>query len=362
MPEERYDLLTNTIVPIADTPHRGQARLDHHEITVEPPAPADSLAVGEPPTLAESFRHSGWHRHRKLVYDALRRQRTSVTRIARFCTCGTDGWFLRSVEDPTRFRFATNACRDRLCLPCSQDRGYVIRHNVLAQLRGQPARFVTLTLRQSPDSLDTALTRILACFRRLRQRMFWQRRVTGGVAFIEFKWGSRNQQWNVHLHVITHGRYIPKADLQAEWYAITGDSYIVDVSFVRDEARVAGYVTTYCTKPYDRDTLTAPALIDEIVHAVHRKHMVVAFGDWVNVATTKSPTDGEWTTFGDMETVLSWANNDDPDALEALAQTIGNRSWEAIRLWWQPHTPQPPPDVPTMKQLHFSWPSIDNRF
>ena len=77
---------------------------------LESPPPSAPLHVGVddecPPQLGVVFRHSGWQRHRDLVYAALRRTRQPIHRIAAFEQCGARAFVLQSVAEPTVYRLA----------------------------------------------------------------------------------------------------------------------------------------------------------------------------------------------------------------------------------------------------------------
>ena len=333
-------------------------RLDPHELPVAGDPVEDVGIPGSTPTLSESFRHSGWATSRRLIYHALIGTRQAVSRIARFCTCGVDAWVLRRIDKPDEFRLATSACRDRLCLPCSRDRAATIRHNVVERLNGRPCRFITLTLKGSQEPLAVVITRLLACFRRLRHRRFWSSHVKGGIGFVEFKWSPKFQGWHVHLHTITHGRYVPKQDLVAEWYAVTGDSIIVDIAFVRQEQKVIDYVTKYVTKPWERDDIHAEQRLNEIILGTKGKRLIMGFGDFADIKLTSVPSAHEWETFADLGTVVGWACNHDPDALEALHQVAGERAFSLMNDWHRYHQPHAPPEPDQFVQLTFAWPDV----
>lgn len=283
--------------------------------------------------------------------------RQSVTRIAAFVDCGVDGWILQSAENPLVYRYATNACHDRLCVPCAADRSRIITSRVLEILQGQAARFVTLTLRGGETDLAFGIWRIQKAFRRLRQRKFWQARVKGGVFFVEFKWSSNSLAWHVHLHIICHGRYVPKDELSREWHKVTGDSYITDVRFVRSESKIARYVAKYVTKPWDRTDAHAADRLAEIVSGTHRRRLIGGFGDWRHITLTERPETGEWIVVGDVETLAERARGGDFNAVYVLSAALQD-AYDHL----MDYVPEamPPPTVtpkrpPSVDQLAFAW-------
>jgi hypothetical protein len=333
-----------------------QALLDPQELAVDMASTGTMGVPGTTPTYAERFRHSGWKNARSRVYSAMLATRQSVSRIARFVSCGDDAWILRSLDDPDKFRIATTACHDKFCVPCARDRSRVITHNICDFLAAQPCRFVTLTLKGGEVDLAFGIDRLLRCFRRLRQRTFWRRRVKGGVAFVEFKWSGKSQAWHVHLHAITHGRYLPQPDLAAEWRACTGDSYIVDVRFVRDDSTVAKYVSKYVTKPIDSADSRSHDRLCEAITATHRRRLVIPFGDWIDIGLTASPAEGEWIVVGDLESVARRAAAGDLDASAALHAVLSPQD-VAVLIAAAPHAlERSPPAQPPPEQMTFTWP------
>ena len=310
---------------------------------------------GFTPTLSESFRHSGWQAQRQRVYDALRSTNQSVSRISAFVDCGIDAYVLRSREDPTKFRLAGSHCHDRLCLPCARDRSRAISAAVLAKLAGQPCRFLTLTLKHTGDTLRSQLDRITRCFSKLRQRAFWKKRVTGGVGFIELKWSTKTDAWHVHIHCLLHGRYLPQVDVSRLWYAITGDSRITDIRFVRDNRQAARYVAKYASKPFDRFVLSQRALLQDVVLATKGKRLVLAFGDWKGVQVTHRPSEAAWENLGHVEDIALKAKLGDSLAVEALSLLLGDRYHEYLAYVPLPEPRPPPKHPPNIAQLTFAW-------
>lgn len=325
----------------------------------ELPVDADTLQPEQPSWLASNgvqrFRHSCWARHRTLVYDALVRTRQSLSRIHAFTCCGEQAWVLRSVQDPSTVRVASCTCHDRLCVPCGRERSACIASNLAKLITPASHRFVTLTLKADSQPLRERLNRLYAAFRRLRQTAFWKRRVKGGVAFCEIKWNAASNNWHVHLHALTHGRYLHQPDLRQAWYKATGDSLVVDVRFVRDSDKAVRYVSKYCGKPTDYETLTSPALLDELVLATHGRRLVLPFGNWRNVTLLEKPADGEWEIVGDLETVLRRAASGEYDAMAIVDAIYGDRA--AILLAeHQPFDSKPPPRKPDeLQQFTFEW-------
>lgn len=308
--------------------------------------------------LASNFRHNGWRRNRKLIYESLRRTLQSKSRVANFNECGATAYVYRAADDPSKFRLGGSSCRDRFCVPCSIDRSRCLATNVLKTLGKRPARFVTLTLRQTDAHLRDILDRLYDSFRKLRARSFWKRRVKGGCAFIEIKYSAANDAWNVHLHVIVHGRFIPKRDLSREWCKITGDSFIVDVRLIENEEKIARYVVKYCSKPCNDTFLNRKEFLDTVIRTMVGRRLCLTFGDWRGISLTESPNETDWISLGSFHAVVSKAARGDRECLAAVHAICRDKADDVLAAV---ATARPPPlDKPKPStQLTFAWPAID---
>ena len=314
--------------------------------------------LSEDAELAQRFRHSGWQRNRKLIYHSLRRTRQSKSRVHNFADCGSTAYVYKRADDPSKFRLGGSSCRDRFCVPCSIDRSRCLATNVLNALGKRPARFVTLTLRQTDAHLRDVLDRLYTNFRRLRARRFWKQRVKGGCAFIEIKYSAANDAWNVHLHAIVHGRYIPKRDLSREWRKLTGDSFIVDVRLVEDEARIGRYVVKYVSKAFNDTFLNRSAYLDTVVNSMVGRRLCLTFGDWRGIKLTESPNEHDWISLGTFHDVVDKAAHGDREclaAVHAIAREKANELLQSVEMARPPPDSPPPPP----SQLTFGWPETD---
>lgn len=335
--------------------------LERPESTVETTDHGPAGETFDHLTLAERFRHGGWRRHRALIYDALKRTRQPKSRLDNYAECGTHAYVFASTDEPVKYRLGGSSCRDRFCLPCAIDRSRCLATNVLKALHGKVTRFITLTLRQRNDHLRDVLDRITACFRKLRSRQWWKSHVAGGCGFIEIKLSAKNTDWNVHLHLIVHGSYIPQNQLSRIWYEITGDSHIVDIRFVHDNHRVGRYVTKYVSKPFNNTFLNNRPYLDTVITSTVGRRLCLTFGDWRGIKLTASPSEHDWINLGTFHEVVTRATQGDRECLDAIhqichtdAHTILN---EVIRA-----RPPPPQPQPRNVQLTFAWPNRDARF
>lgn len=169
------------------------------------------------------------------------------------------------------------ACGDRCCPTCRK-RAYkrlLARYSTrTAHLPKENLSLLTLTLRIRPGvNLQTQARRIRRAFVKLMRQAKMKRCVAGGLYGLEalLQEGPRGT-WNVHLHalVLTHrpvsrwfseadGRWhsdwydgrggkIRPQDLGALWLALTGDSFVVDITPIRDSLGAVSEVVKYLGK------------------------------------------------------------------------------------------------------------------
>jgi hypothetical protein len=84
----------------------------------------------------------------------------------------------------------------------------------------------------------------------------------------------------VHLHCIIEGCWTEQSKLADEWFAVTGDSYIVDIRPVPEAAARAAYVCKYVSKPCSKDVYDNPDALDEMLLALAGRRMCLTFGTW----------------------------------------------------------------------------------
>jgi hypothetical protein len=279
----------------------------------------------------------------------------TVSRILAFQSCGALAFVYESVTPPIEYRLGGSTCRDRFCVPCARDRSRVLATNVLLALGGRPVRFLTLTLKVNTGPLSDQIDRLLDCFAKLRTRAFWRKRVTGGCAFIEVKWSEKHAGWNVHVHCMLHGLFIPHSDLWRAWHSITGDSMVVDIRLVNDKDVIGRYVTKYVSKPLSNTFLNRSEQFDELICAMVGRRLCLTFGDWRGIRLTQSPEPGEWISLGSFHTVLCQALNGDVEALHAIRYICRDHAQQYLDAVARA---RPPPSAPVLSctQLQLAYP------
>lgn len=294
--------------------------LDFPESKWRPRRVTLEFAISHLPTGSETFRHSGWSDHRSRVLDAFMRCGKSNGRIERFCTCGDQAYLIRRIDDPTCVRVAGSGCHDRWCLPCARDRSRAISANLLHATKGKRLRFITLTLHHRDTSLSGELDRLMHSFANLRRTRLWRKTVDGGVAVVEVQRSKTHPRWHPHLHIICEGTYLPQPRLKALWHSITGDSYIVDIRRVDNDAMLANYVTKYVTKPWSGDVIRSDHLLDEVITAMDGRRLVTTFGSWRGIPLTIIPLSDAWENLGSLDDWLYKAKQGDAEARQLLSR------------------------------------------
>jgi hypothetical protein len=298
--------------PVAPRAHDSSSSLDPQETPVDP---------------GPAFRHSGWQQIRSRVRAALIASGAKQATVASFDACGSNAWVYRRVSEGDAddlYTVKSDTCHHRFCLPCAIARSTTIAINLLDAVGGSPRelRFITLTLATDPSkSLSEQLTRLVACFRKLRSRPVWRRTQQGGVAFIEVKRNLEAGTWHPHLHVIAQGRFMPQKSLSQAWRQVTGDSYICDIRYVKSSSHVARYVTTYASKPFDFSLTRDHDALVEAMLALKGKRLILQFGTWRTLRlVTREPPDspGAWTAFESLNSLYRRAARSETDAVELL--------------------------------------------
>jgi len=262
--------------------------------------------LGEPsPEVA--FRHSGWKHTRDLVLRALASLPDAAARFARVATCGSRAWVYKSLEPVPRYSIRCRKCHDRFCTPCSTARSHLVARNLAKVIDPKHTRFVTLTLKHSSAPLADQLDRLYACFAKLRSRKLWRQTQNGGIAFLEVKRSRDGHSWHPHLHVLTTGRFLPQAELAAAWLAVTGDSHVVDVRWVRRSSDACSYVAKYASKGCCGQVLADPPSLREAVAALAGRRTFLTYGTWRGQVMSAPDNDDsvEWQFVATLESLLT---------------------------------------------------------
>lgn len=156
--------------------------------------------------------------------------------------------------------YAASFCRKHLLCPlCAIRRGAKLVKAYLARLQviregnpGLKAYLVTLTVKNGPDLRERYehLHRSVRKYHKARHQPHIERQVQlakGAVWSYEFKRGENSGEWHPHMHAVWLCESPPDARLLSEeWRAVTGDSFIVDVTPFHDqEDVVSGFLEVF---------------------------------------------------------------------------------------------------------------------
>ena len=325
--------------------------LDRTETPPEADLISPSAAWDSIQTVSDCFRHSGWQPLRHRIYDALVRTGQHVNRVLDFVDCGSRAYVCKHRTEPNRFAVLGSGCRDRFCIPCQKTRSRIAGQNVTQYLAGSPVRFITLTLKHRDEPLAAQLDRLIGAFVRLRQRKFWKTNVVGGAAFLEVTLSVR-EQWHPHLHVLAHGKYVPYAVLRHEWYAVTADSYVVDVRCAKNDAEVVAYVAKYASKPFSGFISRCPCRLDELVWAMRGRRTILAFGTWRDLKATCTEPTGDWEYLCTLDELAYWARCRQAEWLAVLIAVAPGRA-EQIMDAVDMDASRDPPNVPDLQSEQY---------
>lgn len=299
----------------------------------------NSVYIPSASPLESTFRHSGWEKRRRQVFDAMVAMNFSPRQVESFCECGASLWLQKSVGGDD-IRLVSNGCRNRFCIPCANERAARLTTNLQEKMEITTCRFLTLTMRHSPTKLNDQIDRIYRDFSALRRRAWWKAAVHGGAAFLECKLSEQSGYWHVHLHIICQGTFIEQKKLSEEWHAVTGDSYIVDVRSIQEASKAAYYVTKYVTKPADSSVFAQPSKLQEMMLAMRGRHLCYTFGVWRKLQLMKSVKGaGEWVAMGSIDGLREKAAAGDKRAESLLY--AAERKYPLLSRIQRP----PPPDV-----------------
>jgi len=282
--------------PVLDAADRAVADLvpAHRFRKTCPHAPYGPYEVQPAEPCETSFRHGGWATTRGRVRSALMATGSPTARIDRFDNCGS-GAVVEQCTESGKVRVCSNHCHDRFCKPCAESRSKIIASNLANHVEGKEVRFITLTVKHTHQRLSVQIDRLYTCLRNLRARGFWKDHVDGGAAFVEIKVAKDGQVWHPHLHLIVEGKYVPQKRLSDEWFAVTGDSMVVDVRYAHDTDEVARYVCKYASKALDSGVYRSENHLNEAVLALKGRRMCATFGTWRGIELEKlPPTEGDW--------------------------------------------------------------------
>lgn len=256
------------------------------EKTVDPP--------GTPPlpgdTSYQARLHHTRHQERRRVIDACTQAATAAwdprdadqpsphakiaTKLKR-CGQGAAVWW----SDDDQKVHATHAlCKSRLCPTCSRLRAKrnLARLLPIVEQMDSPKK-LEISLKSSHQPLLAQLYRLVASFRRLRQRKLWKSHFVGGVWCVEVTYNPATDQWHPHIHCIIDGTPLRIEKIWEMWREITGDSDRAYIRRIDSRRAAAAYVTDYVTKSLVPPNCP-PHRLAEFARDTERLRMIQTFG------------------------------------------------------------------------------------
>jgi Replication protein len=268
-----------------------------------------------------SFRHEHWKAKRDLVRTGMLETNASRRRLESFNECGAAA---RVEYEPTKekYRIRAQYCKNRNCEPCMRAKANLLAANLedkVEDLPGKQFRFITLTLRHTNAPLSDQLDRLNACFKKLRNHHCWKSTQDGGAAMLEVKWERDSGEWHPHMHIVSQGFFLPQKELSDAWYAITKDSFKVDIRVIKSPRDAARYVAKYVSKGINDDLWLNQDARQEWIIAMRGRRLCATFGCWRGFKLLgRLPDTGEWKDVGDLYAIVRAANRNERWAINLL--------------------------------------------
>jgi len=200
----------------------------------------------------------------------------------------------------------SSACGDRWCPMCAAAKAAYATDQTEEYIRSlDKPRFLTLTLRHDPQDLKSQLNFLTDSFRRIRQRAFWKKNVTGGIWFLQAKRGSGTGCWHPHLHILIDGNYMEQKRLSDLWELVTFGSPVIDIRRIHDPAATARNVARYTARPASMADMSLADRI-EVIESLKGKRLCGTFGNakGVNLVRPKIKDGLEWQEIGYYDRVI----------------------------------------------------------
>lgn len=175
------------------------------------------------------------------------------------------------------------ACKDRFCPDCAPRRAARVRRRLTWLINKTPKKtgfgikMITLSTPNCTD-LDAGVKHLIKSFRRLRNRLVWNKYVEGGAFVIEVT--GRPGSWHPHIHAIVYSLWFPWRSLHKAWKQCSGGTAVFVQSMSKEAA--ARYVTKYLTK-----TQVPPHLHEALSDKLRGTRLFQRFGLWHHLKLPK---------------------------------------------------------------------------
>ena len=205
----------------------------------------------------------------------------------------------------------TDACRQRWCPMCANQKAAFARHSCQAWMESlESPRFLTLTLKHCEDSLLSQVQFLQDCFRRIRMRAYWKKRVFGGIWFLQVHRSASDGCWHPHFHILLEGVYMEQGQISDLWDLVSYGSPVIDIRRIHDPASSAKYVARYSARPAKFAGMSIDDRV-EMITALKGKRLSGTFGTakCVTLTPPKIENDADWIHIGYYDKVVKDAAN-----------------------------------------------------
>lgn len=203
-------------------------------------------------------------------------------------------------------KIMTDSCRERWCPMCAAQKASFTRTSVQGWIESLDSpRFLTLTLKHCEEPLLPQIEFLQDAFRRLRMRIWWKRRVFGGVWFLQVHRSEEDGCWHPHLHILLDGKYMEEGKLSDLWDVITWGSTIVYITQIHNPEDSARYVARYSARPARFAKMVLADRV-EMITAMKGKRLSGTFGTakCITLTPPKIKSDNDWLMIGHYDTLV----------------------------------------------------------
>jgi len=203
-------------------------------------------------------------------------------------------------------KIMTDSCRQRWCPMCANQKASFTKNSVQQWIESlESPRFLTLTLKHCEEPLLPQIEFLQDAFRRLRMRIWWKKRVFGGVWFLQVHRSKVDGLWHPHLHILLDGKYMEQGKLSDLWDLVTWGSMVLEITRIHNPEDSAKYVARYSARPAK---FAEMALADrvEMIEALKGKRLSGTFGTAKVITLTppKIESGNDWLKIGYYDSLV----------------------------------------------------------
>lgn len=175
----------------------------------------------------------------------------------------------------------SRSCDTRICPSCNRRRfkRLLKRYSSLLFKMKRP-RLVTLSIKNPKFLFKDSFQELRRFWNLLRRQKYYRARILGGIYSMEVTFTKND--WNLHMHVLYDGSYIPQKQLSEDWGELTG-SPVVDIR--QAKKNTVCEIIGYSTKNVKLPNVHAYA---EYLHAVDTLKLFQSFGKFYNYGSFES--------------------------------------------------------------------------